>query len=435
MAQTFAMSFLRPAAIAVTIVSILFSGCDAPKEPSGTAFPATLGDVAAVRLNYRYEADVPAPTIEETQARSGPVDAAVAADFEINRPNETVSLTIASADGSRIAVVYSRPTDEPGDYRLDMYDAGGKPLRKLTSDLMAVHFPDTIRWSPDGRSLAFVAMLRTASAIPEPAITPASTETLAPEAEGSNSNTGSAETPLPVAAPTPEAPTGILTFRTDQLYVADADGGVTRPLTQNESLIYYYYEWSPDSTMLVTLAATAVEWNYLERMVKGRGEIFVPAGRPRVVEKNGRERLLDDALTSVYPVWSPDSSKIACAFDKQIRVYDASGTVPTQAAIPLRNNLLLSSQAYDQAQSQTLGAENSNGEIQQPASDANTSGATLPDPNTLVSFNPIVTLHWPSSELLYFQTAFIKRMLNDADSVSSFPRWHRLVLSAQAGTN
>ncbi len=429
------MSFSKAAIIAVSIVSILFSGCNEPEKSPGAVVPTSLGDVAAVRLSYRYEADVPAPTIEEIQTRTGTIDAAVAADFQINRPDESISSTVASADGSRIAVVYSRPTDEPGDYRLDMYDASGKPLRKLTSDLMAVHFPETIRWSPDGRSLAFVAMLRTASAVPEPVQTPGSDQPATVEGTDSNSNSAPVAPAEPTAAPTPEAPTGILTFRTDQLYVADADGGVTRPLTQNESLIYYFYEWSPDSTMLVTLAATSVEWNYLERMVKGRGEVFVPAGRPRVVEKNGRERLLDDALTSVYPVWSPDSSKIACAFDKQIRVYDASGTVPTQAAIPLRNNLLLSSQAYDQAQSQTLGAESSNGELQQPASNANTSGATLPDPNTLVSFNPIVTLHWPSSELLYFQTAFIKRMLNDADSVSSFPRWHRLILSAQAGTN
>jgi len=62
----------------------------------------------------------------------------------------------------------------------------------------------------------------------------------------------------------------------------------------------------------------------------------------------------------------------------------------------------------------------------------NQPAATLPDEKSLVSFNPIVALAWTSDELLYFQTAFIKRMKKEADSVTSFPRWHRLVLTPQA---
>ncbi len=422
-------------AILVLATSLFALACQEPVKPTGGGLPESLSDVPAVRLSYRYEADVPAPT-EQTAVQNDGIDAAVQADFELNRPQETIDRTIVSPDGKRIAVVYTRANDQPGDHRLDMYAAGGTVIRKFTSDLMAVHFPGTIRWSPDSRTVAFVAMLRTASAIPEATPTPnAPSPDIPPVGENGNTNTAPVEAATPAPAPTPEAPTGILTFRTDQLYVADADGGVTRPLTQNESLVYYYYEWSPDSSMLVTLAATAVEWAYLERISKDRGEVFVPSGRPRVVEKNGRERLLDDALTNVYPVWSPDSTKIACGFDKQVRVYDAGGTVPTQAAIPLRNNLLLSSQAYDQSQAQNLGATNADGAAPPVTTNSNNVGATLPDPNTLVSFNPIVALHWPSNDLLYFQTAFMKRMLNEADSVSSFPRWHRLILTPQVPTN
>jgi hypothetical protein len=140
-----------------------------------------------------------------------------------------------------------------------------------------------------------------------------------------------------------------------------------------------------------------------------------------VLEKNGRERRLDDALTSIQPVWSPDSAKVAAAFEHQVRIYDALGTSPTQAAIPLRNQLLISSQAYDQAQAQQLNA------------DANTAApSTLPDPTTLVSFNPIVMLDWSSPDILYFETAYLKRMKNEADSVTSFIRWHRLILTPQA---
>ena len=57
--------------------------------------------------------------------------------------------------------------------------------------------------------------------------------------------------------------------------------------------------------------------------------------------------------------------------------------------------------------------------------------ATLPDPSTLVSFNPIVALNWTADDMLYFQTAYIKRMKNENDSVTSFLRWHRLILSMQ----
>ena len=106
--------------------------------------------------------------------------------------------------------------------------------------------------------------------------------------------------------------------------------------------------------MLAALATTAREWKYLEIVAGSKGETMVPLGRPRIIEKNGRERRLDDNLTAVHPVWSPDSAKVAAAFDTQIRIYDANGTNPTQAAIPLRNQLLISSQAYDRDQQRQI---------------------------------------------------------------------------------
>ncbi|QYO66782.1 TolB family protein [Leptolyngbya sp. 7M] len=419
------------------IAAIVISGCTPPDKAGSGTGPSSLSDVPAVRLSYRYEADVPPPTVAAKE-QDGAINVGIQRDFELNRSAETLDRVFPSPDGKKAAVVYSRPGDQPGDYRLDLYDSGGTLLRKLTSDLMAVHFPDTIRWSPDSRAVAFVAMLRTATAVPEnPAERESNSGPVVPvEDADENANRETASnTNEPAPVSTPQPPTGILTFRSDQLYLADSDGGGTRPLTQNESLIYYYYEWSPDSSMLVTLASTVVEWGYRERGAKSRGEVFVPAGRPRVVERNGRERLLDDSLTSVHPVWSPDSKKIACAYNDQVRIYDAGGTVPTQAAIPLRNSLLLSSQAYDREQARSLNAPEGSEAPPANSNQANVSTETLPDPNTLASFNPIVALHWASDELLYFQTAFIKRMLNEADSVSSFPRWHRLVFAPQAADN
>jgi hypothetical protein len=185
--------------------------------------------------------------------------------------------------------------------------------------------------------------------------------------------------------------------------------------------------------MLAALATTAREWRYLEVISGSKGEVMVPQGRPRVIEKNGRERRLDDNLTAIRPVWSPDSSKIAAAFETQIRIYDADGNAPTQAAIPLRNQLLISSQAYDRDQQRKLQATNSGADVNAPTPESSPDQplSTLPDEKLLVSYNPIVEIAWTADDLLYLQTAYLKRMKNEADSVRSFARWHRLALSPQ----
>ena len=399
-------------------------------QPSNSAPAAPLRSTPAVRLNFRYEPDVPGPTLDAAK-NADERNAAVQADFDSNRPGETLDRTIPSPDKKRVVAVYHRVTDMGAEFRLDIYAADGKLSKKLTSDAMAVHFPDTIVWSPDSGTLAFVAMIRagqvdisgTSLALPTPA--PAAPAT------GDDVPAG---TPTPAAAPTPAAPTGILTFRTEQIYICAADGSGVKPITENEGLIYFYYTWSPDSTMLAALATTSREWKIMDMNAGTKGEQMIPQGRPRVIEKNGRERRLDDNMTAVRPVWSPDSAKIALAFGNQIRLYDAGGTNPTQAAIPLRNQLLISSQNYDreqqrQSQSQTLDP-NSNTAAASPTP-ADQPLSTLPDEKLLVSFNPIVELAWTLDDILYLKTAYIKRMKNESDSVTSFARWHRLVLTAQ----
>ena len=431
---------MRLRLLATLLVAIFSLNCARSPDtgPSGSN-PSALSEVPAVRLNYRYEADVPPPPETQTGAARDERNPAVQANFDQNRPQEVLDRTMASPDSKRVLAIYHKAGDQPSEFRLDMYTPDGQLLNKITADAMAVHFPDTIRWSPDSSTVAFVAMIRGATT-DETAGAPV----LDPETSTAPANQNTAVEPEPVdpnanvdanaasAAPTPAAPTGILTFRTEQIYICNADGLAARAITQNEGLIYFYYVWSPDSSMLAALAAKSIEWRYLNDRAEKNGEIFVPVGRPRVVEKNGRERRLDDALTAVQPVWSPDSTKVACAFEHQIRLYDSSGTAPTQAAIPLRNNLLISSQTYDREQQSKLNAENiqTDANAAPPANSAQPN--TLPDERTLVSFNPIVALGWPSDELLYFQTAYIKRMKNEADSVTSFQRWHRLVLTPQA---
>lgn len=394
-----------------------------------------LSAVPAVRLNYRFEADVPPPATGPSGNTAQTIDPAVQTDFDATRPFELLERTIPSPDKKRILAVYRHIADVQAEYRLDMYSADGKPERKLTADSMAVHFPDTIVWSPDSSSLAFVAMIRAlqapgASPTPSPSMSPPPTATPIPDATPDEAGTTDSPTPLP--GPTLPAPTGILTFRTEQIYIANADGSSVKPVTENEGIIYFYYAWSPDSMMLVALASTAREWRYHEVLAASKGEMMAPQGRPRIIERNGRERRLDDNQTAVRPVWSPDSSKVAAAFENQVRIYDAMGTSPTQAAIPLRNQLLISSQAYDRQQQRALQTSDENSNA---APDAGATPeeplSTLPDEKMLVSYNPIVEIAWTGDDLLYLQTAYLKRMRNEADSVRSFSRWHRLILTPQ----
>ena len=428
-------------------------GCQpvAVQKPAANV-PQSLREVPALRLNYRFEADVPAPTITQT-AQSEEANAAVQVDFDQNRTTETLDKVIAAPDKQRVLAVYHRAGDAPLEFRLDMYAPDGKPVRKITYDGMAAHFPETIVWSPDSSAVAFVAMIRgsqtgapspNAAPSPTPAVLSnsdaeanlAANENVNANSEANANSDVNANSAAPAAAEEPAKP--VLTFRTEQLYLCDKNGAEVKPLTQNEGLVYYYFVWSPDSSALAALAATFQEWNFLQYQATSKKEVFIPQGRPRLVEKTGRERRLDDNLTDVRPVWSPDSAKVAEAFDKQVRIYDAIGDAPTQAAIPLRNQFLISSKTFDEnlrRQEQTTDNQNAanvaNAAENQAVPNTNQEMTTLPDEGSLVSFNPIISLEWTADEMLYLQTGYIKLMENEADSARSYLRWHRLIFSPQ----
>jgi hypothetical protein len=425
-------------AIIILTVGALLSACENNVFRSEDPATTSLSNVPAVRLNYRYEADVPAPAADPSQAGEER-NAAVQADFDATRQFELLDRTVSSPDKKKVAAIYRRISDLPEDYRIDLYTADGKLLKKLTSDSMAMRFPETLRWSPDSSNLAFLAAFRKPSmASLEPSPSPTPTPDIADDTNSAPTDANAEATPTteatPLAPPTPLSPTGILTFRTEQIYMANADGSIIRPVTQTEGLKYYYLTWAPDSSMLAAMAATEFEWNGMRVQAESKGEHLIPKGRPRIVEKNGRERRLDDNITDVWPVWSPDSSKVATAFGTQVRIYDAAGISPTQAAIPLRNQMLLSAKAYEESMPDAANT-NANTDANAPAATPSPAEvSTLPDESKLVSFNPIVELVWSADDLLYLKTAYVRHMLNEADSVMSFMRWHRLVLSAQAAT-
>ncbi len=437
--------------ISLSLLGLLACQKNTADEPTVTA--SALRDVPALRLNFRFENDVPAPPPNPQNVATEEKNAVIQADFDQNRPEETLERNLLSPDKKRYLVVYNKLNDLAGTFRLDMYSAEGKLLNKITPNGLAVYYPDTIIWSPDNNNVAFVGMVRLGQTVPVP--TPTPDAPIPPNLDNTNANVdansnANGETNVNTVTPTtPENNKQVLTFRTEQIYICNADGGDVKPITQNEGLIYFYFVWSPDSSALAALAATWKEWQFLQYQADQKGENFVPLGRPRLVEKNGRIRLLDDGLTPVRPVWSPDSGKVAFAFDKEIRIYDAIGNAPTQAAIPLINQMKLAAKSFDEelkrkeasnpivntntntkANANTNSKANTNANI--PTVATPTDVNSLPDERTLISFNPIVQLEWSEEKILYLQTGFVKDFKDASQNTRSYLRWHRLMLSPQA---
>ncbi|MDQ4120566.1 MAG: hypothetical protein M3209_03865 [Acidobacteriota bacterium] len=397
--------------IAVLFFAVLLVGCYQQEATKQVVRPSSLRDVPAQRLSYRYEGDVPAPP---NAVQTNPLLklTAIQADFDQTRPQDTLYRTILSPDKQRALAIYNRATDEKQEYRMDLYDASGKLIRKITPEGLSLIFPDIVSWSPNSETVAF-AGARRVSAQNEEIVQEAPTP---PSLDEENQNAAPVDPQAPAASPAPSAP--VLTFRTEQIYLVNREGADLKPLTQKEGLIYFYYTWSPDGAMLAALAAKETEWQQMEMLAASRGELLRPMGRPRLLEKNGRERLLDDNLSDVHPVFSPDSSKVAIAYRTDVRIYDTIGDSPTSAAIPLQVQLLTSSQAFDARQKG------------QPAQENNAPVATLPSAQPPTSFNPVVALRWSQDDALYLQTGYVKDFGN-GELVRSFMRWHKLNLSPQ----
>src|SRR2546430_9759533 len=90
---------------------VLFSSCqNNPLQPQNAPPPA-MRDVPAVRLNYKYEADVPPPSAETGKPAADERDAAVQSDFDTNRTFELLERTIPSPDRKHTLAVYRNIAD------------------------------------------------------------------------------------------------------------------------------------------------------------------------------------------------------------------------------------------------------------------------------------------------------------------------------------
>lgn len=380
--------------------------------------PRALRDVPASRLAFRFEPDyageLPAGyNTEEAEELLAPVKA----DFETRRTDDALLRTLVSPDGQVALALYATGETPEGEFRMDLYSSAGQFLRNIMPGELSGTFPQTVAWSPDGQTIAFIGVK---NATPPPQPTPPPFEPFAPDP-------GGAVVPPPTNVPTPLASVApiiapVPVFNTDQIYTCDRHGYNIKPLTTRDGLIYFQLAWSPESNALAALACKPDEWNV--RL----NESKVPAGRPRLIGLDGRERLLADRLADAAPVWSPDASKVATAFETDIAIYDALGDAPSGANIPLREPLLAASAAYD---AQTLSKTNTAATNNANTNVAVVTQATPPSSETPLSFNPIVRLEWPQPESLFVRTAFL-RVYKSGEVVRNYPRWHVLHLSPQA---
>jgi hypothetical protein len=393
------LRFSLTAIISVTLlIAFVAAGCSHIIERKDVR-PLVMHDVPASRLAFRFEADTGLPSEIKSEDANDKLQT-VQADFNANRKDDALVRTVMSPDGQRALALYGT-ADEPTEaFRIDIYSNDGKFLRNLTPPDLIGAFPETVAWSPDGNYITFIAHK---SSKPSPSPTPPDETGVMPAGSPIPSSSIA-----PVFAPVP-------VFNTEQIYICNRDGYELKPLTRREGLIYFYMAWAPDNHALAALACKEDEWNAREK------EFKLPAGRPRLISPDGKERLLDDQMTEALPVWSPDSSKVAEAFDTDVAIYDAATEKPTQGRLSLRDALITASLVYDQKSVGTKKIDNANQKLvaAQP---------TVED--VPASFNPIVRLEWPAPEKLYIKTAYVR--LYAQDTVNTFQRWHLVILSPQA---
>lgn len=383
----------------ILLLTVVFaSGCKSVIYRQEDIRPRVLRDVPARVLAFRFEPDVSPPDLQLDQNEK--VEA-VHKDFISRRPDDALLRTVVSPDGQRVLALYGTDAEQTPEFRIDLYNKDGQFIRNLIPLDLSCVFSETVTWSPDGNFINFIARKRV---MPTPTPPPpgASTPEIAPLASPSIA---------PHFAP-------VQGYQTEQIYICNRDGYDLKPLTSREGLIYFHFAWAPDNHAIVALACKEEEWTARAKQFRS------PAGRPRLISPDGKERLLDDGLAEALPVWSPDSSKVAAAFEYDVAIYDGATDKPTQARLPLSNQLLNASVSYDQKVSAKKEKTSDSNAAAAPTPQT-TAGASAP-----ASFNPIVRLEWTSPERLYLQTAYV--LLMPGDPITTFQRWHLLNLSAQA---
>jgi dipeptidyl aminopeptidase/acylaminoacyl peptidase len=170
-----------------------------------------------------------------------------------------------SSDSSRLAFLSDR--DKPGQLQLYVATAASGKAKKLTKLAGSLAHP---RWSPDGKSLAFLF----------------------------TENATRAPGPVQAAAPA----VGVIGEHVDEqrLTLVDVETGKTRLLSPAD-LYVYEFDWSPDGKSLAAIAAHG----------SGDNNWYIAKLYSFAVESGDMKTLWKPAMQIAVPRWAPDGKSIA----------------------------------------------------------------------------------------------------------------------------
>jgi len=212
---------------------------------------------------------------------------------------------------------------------------GSRPPRQLTTSPQSSTSP---RWSPDGRSLAFISSRPPSEpqspqaptqGAPQPPNTPPPQATPAgPAATATTPGTPSAlQTAAPAGEATPRA----------QVYLLPLEGGEARRVTSLKNGVGGF-EWSPDGTRLAVTSRTGPSdvkapssdvrhYKHLSYKFNDTGWFDDKRSHVWVVDvQSGAARQITSGedWNDTDPQWSPDSTRIAFVSDRTGRAFDES---------------------------------------------------------------------------------------------------------------
>src|SRR5437867_13282543 len=116
--------------------------------------PRQLRDVPARALAFTFQADIdpPAGIASEESIRLAPIQQ----DFDTRRKDDALLRTVISPDGQRALALYGTADEPSTTFRIDLYSTDGHFIRNVTPPTLAVVFQDSVVWSGDSSSIAFV---------------------------------------------------------------------------------------------------------------------------------------------------------------------------------------------------------------------------------------------------------------------------------------
>ncbi|WP_168057740.1 PD40 domain-containing protein [Candidatus Manganitrophus noduliformans] len=239
---------------------------------------------------------------------------------------------IWSPDGSRIAFIADKHTDDVVEVYVALADGSGVPV-KVSGTLVAggsveVNIPQAFDWSSDGTQIAFVADKR-ANGVNELFVAPADGSAEPVLVSGTIVTGGNVSQFLWAPDGTRLAFSGdILTDNVEELFVASANENEVPTIvsgTQTPTASINDFDWSPDSTRLAILS---------DRLTDDVFELFVNSAA------GGGEPIPLSANFSAFAdvnlfAWSPNSQYIAFSADKTtdgvVELYVSPATGGTDA--------------------------------------------------------------------------------------------------------